>query len=301
MRNILAATDASFQAASKVGAFKGAVANLGNSEYHSLKHYWSSSDLKYLSKSSPEHFAYKYFGAGRAEQIKVTDDMALGSLVHCFLLTPDEFEKDFFIIPPLNLRKNEDKEKKENLIKNNPGKTPVTDELIQQAVLMTNSAMAHPKVRELLEPLKKELSFFWTCPFSGLNFRAKLDGASSRHFIELKTTGDASPEFFSKHIFDMNWDLSLVHYRNGVKAIMDVEPPAYFIAIEREPPYTVQPYLAGPGVWETGHHKWLDAVTKLSDGLQKNQWPAYFDMKGDIPEINPPPWAINKVTPKGDF
>lgn len=301
MRNINRADDVAFTSGAKVGAFKGCVENLGNSEYHALKSYWSSSDLKYMAKTSPMHFQYKYFGAGKNEQVRITEDMTLGSLVHCLLLTPHEFEKEFFLIPELNLRTNAGKEMKEKLLAENVGKMPITEELLEKAKAMVDSAMSHPKVKQLVEPVKKELAFFWTCPFSNLNFRAKLDGASSKHFIEVKTTSDAGPDYFSKHLFDMHWDLSLVHYREGVKQVMGVEPPAYFIVIEREPPFTVQPYIAGPAVWETGHHKWLAAVTQLAAGIQSGDWPGYYPKEFDIPEVNPPAWAVNKTIPKGDF
>lgn len=301
MRNINKADDVAFTSGAEVGAFKGAVEGLGNSDYHKLKSYWSSSDLKFLAGSSPAHFHHRYFGEGKNEQMRVTEDMTLGSLVHCLLLTPDEFDVEFFIMPELNLRTNDGKAVRDKLLQENVGKWPVTESLLERARLMVASAMNHKQARALVEPVRKELAFFWTCPFSHLNFRAKLDGASSQHFIEVKTTSDAGPDFFSKHAFDMNWDLSLAHYREGVRQVMGVEPPAYFIAIERDPPYTVQPYLVGQSMWETGHHKWLDAVTKLANGIQKKEWPAYFSAAGDVPEINPPAWAINKTLPKGDL
>jgi len=293
---IVDASDLSFRSSAEIGAFKGPVKNLSNNDYHALKKYWSSTDLKFMASSSPAHFKEQYFS--KIPKIKkTTDAMLLGSLVHTMLLTPGDFGKEFFIIPNLNLRTNEGKATKEKLLTENPNKLPITDELLIQANSMRSAAKANPKIMELLEKGLPEVAFFWTCPFSGLNFKAKLDQSSvaNNYFCELKTTSDASPNYFSKHVFDMNYDLSLVHYREGLKQCMGIDAPAYFIVIEQDEPHVTQVYKVGDGYWATGHDKWLSSVTKLEQGIKKEIWPGYFPETNDIPELNPPAWAMNKL------
>ncbi len=313
MTKFIEASDNGFLSGAKVGAFKGAVQNLSNTDYHALDQYWSSSDLKYLYANSPAHFHDKYFElqakeAWRADQIDVekievrkakdnkrpTNDMILGSLVHCLTLTPDDFQKEFFIMPDLNLRTNDGKAFKEKLITENPGKLWITDEDLMQGHRMRASLIANPRAKELLEPGLKELAVFWTCPFSHLNFKAKLDQFSKNHFCELKTTSEAGLDAFSKHVDNMNYDLSLVHYQTGLKQALDVAPPAFFLVVEREFPHVCQTYPVGQSVWETGHSKWMDAVTKLEAGIKRKEWPGYFK-SGDEPEIQMPPWAMKKL------
>jgi len=287
------ASDPAFIAAAQIGAFKGAVKNLANNVYHGLKSYHSSTALKYLQAKSPAHFKAKYIDP-QAEQKEPTSAMILGTLVHCLLLTPAEYQKEFLILPELNLRTNEGKEKKAELLAANPNKVLITDEQLSIAGAMCESARSNPQVKPLLESGHKEASFFWTCPFSGLNFKAKCDSASSKQLIELKTTSDAGPENFARHAYNMNYDLSLIHYRQGIRTIMDVKPPAYFIVIESEAPYVTQVYKASDAMLETGHAKWLEAVTKLANGMQKQEWPGYFS-QAEIPELSPPAWAMNKL------
>ncbi len=313
MTKFIEATDTGFTSGAKVGAFKGVVQNLGNVEYHSLDQYWSSTDLKYMYANSPQHFYDKYFEltdehpwkAGQIDSVKIetrkakdqkrpSSDMILGSLVHCLILAPDDFQKEFFIMPDLNLRTNDGKAYKEKLITENPGKLWITDEDLAQGYRMKSSLMANPRAKELLEPGTKELAVFWTCPFSNLNFKAKLDQFSQAHFCELKTTSEAGLDAFSKHVDNMNYDLSLVHYQAGIKQALGIAPPAFFLVVEREFPHVSQVYPVGQGFWETGHAKWMDAVTKLEAGLRQKQWPGYFK-PGDEPEIQPPPWALKKL------
>ena len=297
------ANSTGFTSGAQVGAFKGAVKDLSNNKYHSLKKYFSSSELKNLYATSPAHFKYD-----RDEQLKSgegkkqTYDMILGSLVHCLILTPDRYEKEFFVMPDLNFRTNEGKAAREEILAANIGKTPINDEMLIQANEMRSSALSNSKVNELLAPGIKEASYFWSCPFSNLNFKAQLDHSSSQHFCELKTTGKcgAKESAWSAHMFNMNYDLSLFHYREGLKHTMLVEPPAYFIVIERDAPYVTQIYKVSEATWETGREKWLSAVSKLERGFKENIWPGYFPTN-EIPEISPPAWGIKQVMPVGDF
>lgn len=293
------AGDSLFTSAVGVGAFRGAVKNLDNDMYHSLKGYWSSSHLKAIHAKSPAHFKESFFG--NSEPKKQTDAMALGSLVHGHLLEPHNFGKHFVKDPGLNKRTNEGKAAWQEFLAANNGKTIITDEMLFKAQCMRESAFSNPDVRKLLEPGVKEASYFWNCANTGLNLKAKLDQSAREHFVELKTTTDASPEAFARHAFNLNYDLSLYHYREGLRVIKDVEPPAYFIVIETEAPYVTQVYKVGEGFWLTGREKWLSAMNKLEAGIKRNEWPGYFPIEMGPQELNPPPWAINKTLPQGDF
>lgn len=293
MVKFVEASDVAFTAAAKVGAFKGAVVNLNNNVYHSLGKYWSSTYLKYMHRYSPAHFENHYISSKDVTD-EPTKDMILGSLVHCMILEPKSFETDFFKMPDLNLRTNEGKATKQQLLVENIGRLAITDEMLFKAQCMRESVLANPKARALLEPGRKEASYFWTCPFSGLNFKAKLDQSSSLHFVELKTTRSAGMDAFSRHIDDMNYDLSLYHYREALRNVMDVQVPGWFIVVENEAPFVTQCYEAGESVWETGHAKWLDAVTKLEAGINKKLWPGYFPVEMDQ-VIQMPAWTVKKL------
>jgi PDDEXK-like domain of unknown function (DUF3799) len=295
------AGDPAFGGAAKVGAFKGAVENVLNNVYHSLTAYWSSSDLKFMHTTNPEQFFAHYYTKNekglvvrREHEQNWTESKALGSLVHCLMLEPAVYDRDFFVMPNLNLRTNEGKAIKQEILAKNVGKIEISDEMLVHANGMRSKIQANAKAMRLLEVGRKEASFYWTCKYSGLNFRSKLDQSSSKHFCELKTCRSASPEFFSKEIHDRNYDLSLYHYRESIRNVMDVEPPAHFIVVEPEPPYTCQVYDAGQAVFELGHHKWLSAVDRLTNALKTGIWSGYFPDEMDI-EINPPPWAVNKL------
>lgn len=271
--------------------------DLTNDEYHSCSKYWSSTALKVMASTSPAHFKARYIDRSVLEK-EPTDKMILGSLVHCLILTPERFEFEFFVSPDVDRRTKEGKARWQEAVSANVGKTAVSEEMMISANRMKESCLSNRQAFSLLEGLHREISFFWTCPLSGLNLRARADGASSKHFVELKTTSDASPEFFSRHLHNMNYDLSLIHYQEGIRHTMNVAPPPYFIVIEDHEPYVCQVYKAGDSVLELGHEKWVDAVTKIENGIKHDRWPGYSDQAQEILVIEEPRWAMPKAEPE---
>lgn len=294
MAKFIEANDHAFKVAAQ-GFFKGAVKGVSNNDYHSLKEYWSSTQLKFMYDHAPAHFEERYLkpqDSGKQSKAK-----AMGSLVHCLTLTPNEFEKEFFIMPDLNLRTNDGKAMKEELLLKHAGKIAITDEQLAEAHLMRESIMRNPKARAILEPGLKEVSYFWECPFSQLKMRAKLDQSSSGHFTELKTTCEVGPENFARQVYNLHYDLSLFHYREAMKQTKTVEvdvPQAFFLVVESEAPYVTQVYKVSELLWTTGRDKWLTAVQRLEVALKTKEWGGYFPSDLEAPEIAPPPWATKK-------
>jgi exodeoxyribonuclease VIII len=278
------------------GAFYGAVNGMSNGDYHSLDKYYSSTALKYLYSHSPKHFKYKYIDKLEAPK-KTSEAMVIGSLVHCLLLAPHEFEKEFFVMPELNLRTNDGKEKRDEMLLLHKGKLLVTEDQLSESRKMFESARSNPQIAKLLQPNGIwEGSMFWRCPFSGLNFRAKMDYFNGPYMCEVKTANDISPEAFARQVYDLNYDLSLVHYSEGYRASFGEDfKRCYFICIENKAPYSTQVYTVGDFNFELGREKWLSATSKLTDAIATNEWHGYFSEKDEVaPVIEPPSWKINE-------
>lgn len=269
------------------GSFVGIVDNMSNYQYHSLKSYYSSSDLKYMASGSPKHFKAKYIDKIIPEK-DATPKMLLGSIVHCKILTPKDFVEDFFVMPDCDLRTKEGKAVRDAAKDEAAGRTLVPSEMNEQADKMF---YACSEVFDgLLKDTKREISLFWKCPFSGFSFKARCDALSSEFLFELKTTESASPEVFSRVAYNLNYDLSIYHYLTGLAQVGVACGKAKFLVLETAPPYVAQSYLVGESFMETGHKKWLDAVTKLERGLKENKWPGYV-AADECPILEAPKWA----------
>lgn len=243
-----------------------------------------------MHATSPKHFHSRYFG-GEREPKKVTDKMLLGSLVHCLFLTPDIFDQDFFVMGNYDGRTKEGKAYREEALLACGTRQLVTKDLVDQAQLIVEALKL--KFYPWMSSYLAELSFFWQCPFSQLWMRGRADAVMGDTLIELKTTDNAEPQHFSKHIFNMNYDLSLYHYVEGLRQCGLEIKKCVFIVVETASPYVCEKYIAGDGFLATGHDKWLDAVTKLETGLADLHWPSYADpLVVDELVLSPPAWAM---------
>ena len=274
------------------------VRDMSNHDYHALRDSFSSTQLKYLLTTSPRHFKAKYIDGDIAET-KSTPALTLGSLVHCLVLTPGEISKEFVFLPDLDLRTKVGRAEKASIELVANGRLLVTEDVRLQAVEMSNAVLADPSACKLLADCENELSYFWTCPHTGLRFRARADGyaKNTKALIELKTGKDMSPLHFQRQAYNLNYDLSMAHYMEGLRR-NDLEcSKGYFITVESAAPYVVQCYQADDSFIDLGHQKWLEAITKLMAGKSNDKWPSYVDAAlQEYPLLMPPAWAKNTAT-----
>lgn len=267
------------------------VHGMSNRDYHAEGKYFSSSQLKYLNAKSPAHFKAKYIDKILPEKGQ-SEAMVLGSLVHTLVLEPLNFAKEYVVSPTVDRRTKEGKAQWIDFLASNPGKTLIEEELLDKATLMHDSVFKNQEAKALLVTGEKEESYFWKCQGSGLNFKARLDQVCPKWFVELKTTADASPQGFQKQAYNLGYDISLYHYREGLRAVKDIEPPAYFVCVESEAPYVCQVYKAGDSFWELGHERWLNAITRLEQAVRENKWQSYE--ASEQLTLEAPAWTVKK-------
>lgn len=279
----------------EAGKFTGIVADMPNSYYHSLSEYVSSTALKSLIYKSPAHYIYNK----ESGESFVSPSMRLGSAAHCKFLEPHMFNEEFRVAPKYDGRTKEGKQIKAEL--DMETRTLLTEEQMEDVEGMVRSVKSNSRAMSLVRDAIYELAFFWECPFSGLMMRAKLDGLMDDDFLEFKTCRDASPSGFSRDAYNMNYDLSLVHYRMAVEQLCEKRVGAYVFAVENTAPYVFQRYRVSDEVYETGHKKWLHAVTLMEECLRTGLWPGYVDESiEDEVMLMPPSWAMKKTISEGD-
>ncbi|MFN9972689.1 MAG: PD-(D/E)XK nuclease-like domain-containing protein [Phycisphaerae bacterium] len=281
------------------GEFTGSISGLPDDVYHSLP-YVSSSQLKYLYKTSPKHFKAKFI-----DKILGSDDpsyaMKLGTAAHSMILTPDLFEKSIYIAKKIDARTKDGKEAKAKMDLDSAGKTIIYEADSSSIVGMKDSVFSNNTAVSFLDGSIKELSLFWKCPGSGLMMKARIDALSVNNLVELKTTKSAQPKMFGITAFNLNYDLSAAHYLEGVRNVLGFKPPVYFIVVENEAPYVSQVYQATDDFLELGFAKWLESTEVLSACRSKNEWPGYASASNDeILFLSSPAWMNKKENTNSD-
>lgn len=276
------------------GHFIGTIANMPNRVYHRCNSYISSTQLKYLYSNSPFHYKKRYIDMELEEGARSTA-MLLGSAVHTRCLEPEKFNDEFFVYGKIDGRSKEGKEQKEYLKEIAKRKELLTTEENDVSLLMRDAVMARAH-HYFEEPGDVELSIFWKCPFSGLKMRAKIDRLNTTYFLDLKTTRCANPKSFERDFYNLHYDLQAYHYQTAIEAAYGVRLPMKIVAVENSAPYVAERFDVSEDFMETGHEKWIDAVSKLEYAFENGVWYSYVNDEIDpIPELLPPKWLRKEV------
>ena len=224
----------------------------------------SYSSLKEFMKS-PSHFlAYKN------RELKETPAMRFGTAVHSAILEPQKFKSDY---DKTDLRRN----------------TKAYKELDDSKLWLSSSEWSS------IEGIKRSISRnvaasdeLSKCAhfeqevkgvIKGVEFRGFVDAMSQDTIIDLKTTQDASPDGFSRSVYNFNYHLQAAIYLEltGAKKF-------YILAVENQSPYPCTIYELSQEAIDSGRamlEKGI-ALFKDWDGISRGYENHNF-LKLDLP------------------
>jgi hypothetical protein len=124
--------------------------------------------------------------------------------------------------------------------------------------------------------------------------RALLDWLrDDRMFIDdLKTTTDASPAKFRRHVFNMGYDIQAAFYTRAVQASQDATPVFRFVVVETKPPYPVSIFTLSDRAMASAQVKVDAAIQLWNECQQTGVWPAYPQ---DLIEVDLPGWVSDEA------
>ena len=286
----------------------------------------SSTQIKSFTLKSPAHFHHELTSEPVAR--RQSDALLLGSMVHCLVLEPGQFDRRYPRAPriedyPQALQRADDlrdfcrnhnlkvggskEELTERILKHHPDTLiwsqivlnseargrAFKGELIDQARRMADSVLGHPQASRLLSQGEAEVSVWGEHPGSGELIKCRCDWLrkDSGLCIDLKTTDCASPAAFSRSIGKYGYHLQQAHYLATLNSAGIHCDAFVFIAVENEPPYVVQVYCLDRQSCEIANNRWDDAMTRLHRCQSEDVWPAYTDETS----LSLPAWMIRQM------
>lgn len=259
-------------------------------EYHKSEG-WSKSKLDYVNISMAHYFENEK--NPKAE----TPLMAVGSAVHCRILTPDLYQSSIAIAPDVDKRTKIGKETWAEFIQGNVGKTIIKHSDAEDVERIAESVLTHPDASELLTNGRLEVSMQWNDEKTGLPCRARVDWLRDDHIlVDLKKTGDASYFKFQKHIIDFRYHVQGAFYLEGYRRITDVfSHDFYFICVEDHAPWAVKVYRLGPQSLDVGRQEWEKNLARVFEYYAEpeiDRWAGY-ELGSQTIEI--PGWAKQRA------
>jgi exodeoxyribonuclease VIII len=233
-----------------------------------------------------------------------------GTLAHCAVLEPGEFDARYVIVPansprrPTDAQWNAKNPSADSLLAMawwrdfNEGAgnaTVITAAQYETAMRQAQSIRALPEVAEGLAAGQSEVTAVWTDEKTGEACRCRPDwvadfGGSRVALFDVKTYSDASPDEFRRQIARKRYHVQDAFYSDGYAIAAGVDVLAFvFVAVESEWPFAANALMLDDRSREQGRSDYRRNLDAYAECQRAQVWPGYGDR---IQLISLPNWAF---------
>lgn len=225
--------------------------------------------------------------------------MQMGTDLHCAILEPDRFEKEYRVIPS-ECRVGSGKGQKLRLAEfevqaKHNGWNIINAEDMETIKRMSEAVRTDQDAIEIMEGSAFEVSGFWyDVDEKDVLCKIRPDVLNTEKMIlgDLKKTTDARQHVFESHAHKMGYHMQAHWGIYGMTHITKTEHRDFrFIVVEDHEPWEVQVYRASRDFLQIGGIDCGKAFARYVECLKSDIWPGYE--KG-VKELNPPGWRMRK-------
>jgi hypothetical protein len=245
--------------------------NISHNDYHKIEAVSNS----YLSRLS------KCPAAAKIPQ-EETPAMILGGAFHSLLLEGEvAFSYRFAVADAVDKRTKEGKAWWAKFQADNPDKTIISKDDLDNMQEMANAVIKHPFAIKCLAEGRSEMSVFWVDEETGLYCKCRPDRIPDGDhgvIVDVKTTQNADKRAFAHTVNRYGYDRQAAFYIDGFNAECSAKVDAFiFIAVEKDPPYKVGCYTLSEGDISVGRTKYRELIAKERVCRENGEWPHYDD------------------------
>lgn len=227
-----------------------------------------------------------------------SDEMVIGAALHCLVLEGAHFRERYAVLPEgIDRRTKAGKAAYADAVVAAAGKTLLPAWAMAQVEGMASALASSPMARAILGGATgpREVSAYWT--MEGVLCRGRFDLPTTLSImVDLKTSGDASPEAFRRSCWNFRYDWQHAFYGLGVETLRAslgeaVMPPLdghLWLVVERDRPHGVACYRATDEDLARARADVLSMVRRYADCLAKDEWPCYPD---EVLDLAMPAWG----------
>lgn len=252
----------------------------------------SRSELWHI-RESPQKF--KYY---KENTPAPTPSLLFGQVFHKMLLEPDAFNDEFVIAPEANRRTKDGKQMWEAFVANHENQTIIPVEMYEQAKEMCEAVKREPLAVKLLNGAA-EVPFFWTDEMTGEDCKCRVDVLNTEYrqpiIVDVKTTADASTESFIRSAINYGYDFQAAMYSEGVEKNIGKKAMFVFIAVEKEPPFSVNILQADELMLRRGYDLFREYIGIYHDCKTSGNWYGYLGKLNQINNLALPAYLAKEV------
>lgn len=258
-----------------------------NAQYNADFKRLSNSMAGVLAKSNGPQLFDGYYVSKTLAIPEQTESMALGEMVHCLVLEPEEFPHRFVIKPAgLDRRTKEGKATYANLLAS--GKTVASLDDYETAEGCVNAILTHDSLNILNNDAAIETRIDYE--LDGVPMRSKLDwlSLSLELIIDIKTTQDASTSGFARSAGDYGYYRQAWLYREAVRIQTGIDCRFLFACVETTKPYSVACYEPSEAMMRAGENDMMSLLAEYRYRYEADDWLQDWS-KGIVP-LDLPHW-----------
>ena len=264
--------------------------NLSPEEYRNFDAV-SRSDLLLIERSP----AYYQFRKNQPE--KVTDALRIGTAVHSRILTPESFSSYYFAAPEIPPRTTKaGREAWEAIVGLACGREILTADESEIVEGIAASIQADPLASVLLTHGHAERSIIWADKITGEECKARPDYIRFTDeaviVTDLKTTRDASTEGFQREAFNLGYPLQAHMYSEAVRIAYGKPVKFYFVAVEKDPPYSVNVFSVDDVFVRYGEERFRELIGIYHECKTSGNWYGYKGFSGLVQPLTLPAYVL---------
>ena len=263
--------------------------------YHDDKTRISKSGLDLVS-ISPLHYWQAHLAPPDQRVIKRSKDFDLGIALHIMVFEFDDWPNRHAIKPEVDMRTKYGREKMMEFSDEHAGKVLIKSKELVTVQRMRDALFRHKNARSALTgKMLTEHVVKWEDSTTGAPCKCRFDCINLTKGVapDLKSTADASPAAFAKSMANFRYHVQNAFYMDGYFESGDfmdaLDMDFLFIAVEKEPPYSVEIYQLEQEDVDFGRAVYRRDLKRYMEARTSNKWPSYSD--GGINAISLPKWA----------
>lgn len=257
----------------------GFYAALDSDSYHQSEGY-SRSQLMHFLKT-PSHFYYETHL--KTEKKPPTPAMVFGSLVHTLVLEPENFALEYAVLPEINKRTKAGKAEFEAFEAENASKIIVTKQQLNEALQISESAMADKYIEQAISNAQIEPSIFFTSS-NGIQYKARPDAYKNGVVYDLKTTETASVQHIERESINRGYYLQAGMIKCALESVGMEFKHTTIIAIEKSPPYAARMLQLRKECIDYGERLFKSIDRRLAVCLQDGNFEGYEPAMLSVPK-----------------
>lgn len=270
-----------------------------NAEYHGDKSAISKSRLANMSVCP------QYFKWCEDNPREPTEDLVLGSALHKYVLEKDTFGSEFVVMPLIDRRTKEGKERFNTFLDCAKGREIITQEQFEIISSMSNSVMSNKYSKRLLKG-EHENSMYFQDDLTQEWCKVRPDCWSRIGdrvvIVDLKSCKSSNTEDFMRDVIKYHYDLQAYMYSYGVSKVLGVpieNIDFVFIAVEKKEPYLVNILQADTFIMQRGETLFRKYIGQYHECKESGEWYGYNGKFGLINNLTLPNYLLKEIN-KGE-